>query len=178
MYYPPKPTRIWPGSNIHDVVLNDSRWIAEPKADGDRCIVVAKGGQVELWSRHGRQHSYSWINPLREELLSLCLVDGTILDCELLHEPKPRCQLMVFDIPSVDGTLLERREALERICLTDCKYAFIAKWMNKSTAYTDALADGQEGVVYKRTDSRYQWQRSDSSGNEVPYWLKMKPVKL
>jgi len=174
--YPPKPIRGWAGTRLHDRLIGDAGWVCEPKADGDRCLVFALDDGIQLWSRHGRQHRYSWLAPLVEELEGLDLPAGTVLDAELLHEPKPRCDLVVFDVGSSwPQSLSERRDTLERfLARGNPSRVSAAPWLPKSTAYEDALAAGHEGVVFKKLDSPYRWQRGDGA-NKIPDWVKMKP---
>lgn len=174
--YPPKPIRGYANTELHERLIKDPAWIVEPKADGDRCLVLVQPKGVELWNRHGKQTRYTWLADLRAELAGWDLPVGTILDCELLHEPKPSQDLMVFDIPTAGGILEHRKSVLKEIFKgTKFRHVRMAPRMVKKTAYDAALADKQEGVVWKRLDSPYDWQRGNS-GCEVAYWIKMKPA--
>jgi hypothetical protein len=138
--------------------------------------VFALDDGIQLWSRTGNRHRYSWLDPLVEELEGLDLPSGTVLDAELLHEPKPRCDMLVFDVGSMcPESLSERRDALEAILARgSLSNVSLAPWMPKKTAYEDALAAGHEGVVFKKLTSPYRWQLGDGA-NKIPDWVKMKP---
>jgi len=179
--FPPKPMRAWSGSDLHAKLIADDRWICEPKVNGDRCLVIVEN-TVELWSRHGRRVTYSWLAPLYEALKRLNLSQGTMLDAELVAKPKPSCELIVFDVPSLGGLsqgdkpLSERRELLMKL-LRKCREPIsICPWLDKADAYERALAEGREGIVFKKLDSKYRWQRGPT-GCEVSDWIKMKPAK-
>ncbi len=175
--YPPKPIRGYAGTELHTRLIKDPGWIVEPKANGDRCLVLVQPSGVELWNRHGKKTRYDWLINLRAELAAWDLPHGTILDCELLHEPKPSQNLMVFDVPTAPGILEHRKEVLKELFKGQrFKLVTMAPRMTKKTAYEKAIAENQEGVVWKRLDSPYEWQRA-SSGSEVAYWVKMKPAE-
>lgn len=174
--FPPKPVRAWAGTEYHQKLIKSKDWICQPKADGDRCLVFFLESGVELWNRHGKPTRYGWLHNLRAELASWDLPVGCILDCELLHEPQPNQDLMVFDVPSAGGNLAHRLDVLKELFRGERFHHILqAGLLKKPTAYEKALADGHEGVVFKRLDSLYEWQRGNA-GNEVPYWVKMKPA--
>lgn len=176
--FPPKPIRGWANTELHTKLIKDKNWIVEPKANGDRCLVFILESGVELWNRHGGHIRYTWLGGLRAELASWDLPIGCVLDCELLHEPQPKQDLMVFDVPSAGGNLAHRKEVLKELFRgTRFKFVKMAPRMIKKTAYEEALKLGHEGVVWKRFDSPYEWQRSNQGGNEVAYWIKMKPAE-
>ncbi len=57
-------------------------WLFEPKWDGFRCIVFRDGDHVELGSRNERpltRYFPEMVDPLREALPELCVVDGEIV---------------------------------------------------------------------------------------------------
>lgn len=170
--FPPKPIRAWAGTSLHQRVVEDPNWIVEPKIDGDRCLVIFKDSGPELWSRHAKQFQHSWLDGIKEQLSSYRLPIGAVLDGELVAG-KASQRLYLYDFASSLAPLYARRKEL----LKRCKKRFqieVVPWMDKLTAYEEALRAGHEGVVFKRLDSKYEWQRS-TTHNEVPTWLKMKP---
>lgn len=172
--YPPKPMRAWPNSDFHARLVSDPDWIVEPKYDGDRCLVVYSTAGIQLWSRHGKLLKHSWLNNLRQELASLALPAGTILDGELCAEPKPNQDLFVFDIPSVPGTLLSRRKVLSEIFYEgEFNYIYLSPWLDKEAALNDAVSSNWEGLVWKNINSQYQWHRQPQN-TEITDWVKMK----
>lgn len=177
MRCPPKPLRGWADTGLHHRLINDPDWVVEPKRDGDRCLVFYTTKGPDLWSRHRTRTRYNWLNNLKEELRWWDLPVGTILDCELCHEPKPNQDLHVFDIPSVEGPLRERYSVLEELyeeIQEGAEYIHLVSRLDKATAYDSAIAAGDEGVVWKDINSPYEWQRNTSNCT-VPYWIKMKP---
>lgn len=168
--------RGWPNTPLHKKLIDDPKWIAEPKADGDRCLVVVTSEGIELWNRVGGKTRYTWLVKLRRELEEWGLPVGCVLDCELLHEPKPSQNLLVFDVPSAGGTLKHRRRILKKLFEgEEFKYIKLVPWMKKETAYERALARGYEGVVFKRKDSVYEWKREP--GQTSSSWVKIKPAR-
>lgn len=178
--FPPKPTRAWAGTDFHEELVRDPIWIVERKMDGDRCLVViGKDGVPELWNRHGAHTRYDWLTNLRKQLKRWDLPEGLIFDCELMHEPKPNQDLWIFDCPTVEGDLKTRKGVLKDLFAElprSCKLIHLVKPMAKRDAYEKALREGQEGVVWKRTDSKYVWQ-TGATAPTVSYWIKMKPAQ-
>lgn len=177
--YPPKPTRAWANTDLHRKLIGDSNWIVEPKKNGDRCLIQVGPDGPELWNRHGKKTRYTWLKDLKEELESWDLPPGIVLDCELCHEPKPNQDLWVFDVPTAGGDLHYRRNILVSLFEEmefSPQYIHLVPWMDKTNAYDEAIDTGEEGVVFKRLDSLYQWQAGPQSA-EVPYWIKMKPAQ-
>jgi DNA ligase-1 len=91
-------------------------------------------------------------------------------------------QINLFDVVYVDGKMLfdeplrKRREILERIVdVIPGKFQLAEQLITKDLKkaekfYRDALEAGQEGVMVKNLDSKYQ------PGRRVGYWLKVKPI--
>jgi DNA ligase-1 len=91
-------------------------------------------------------------------------------------------QINLFDVVYVDGKMLfdeplrKRREILERIVdVIPGKFQLAEQLITKDLKkaekfYRDALEAGQEGVMVKNLDSKYQ------PGRRVGYWLKVKPL--
>jgi DNA ligase-1 len=91
-------------------------------------------------------------------------------------------QINLFDVVYVDGKMLfdeplkKRREILEKIVdVIPGKFQLAEQLITKDLKkaekfYRDALKAGQEGVMVKNLDSKYQ------PGRRVGYWLKVKPI--
>lgn len=170
--YPPKPMRAWPNTDLHRRILADDNWVCEPKIDGDRCLVFFTPAGPQLWSRHGRQFTNTYLAGIKQQLSSYGLPVGAVLDGELVAGVEKQ-DLWLYDFPSVDGPYDARRHEL-RITCHALQNVRVVELLDKPTAYEDALRAKHEGIVWKRKDSRYEWQRS-TSNNEVPSWIKMKP---
>lgn len=173
-----------------DKPFDSSDYITELKLDGIRLIYsVDSAGKVRLYSRHNNE-----ITAKFPELLSLELPPGTVLDGELIvtdKEGKPDFEAMMsrfqsrkstepvsfvaFDVLQHRGervtglSLLERKELLADLVPTDSGFLSKVQFVEgHGAAYYNAVqAQGLEGIVLKRKDSRYQvGKRSDA-------WLKV-----
>ncbi|MBV7509211.1 ATP-dependent DNA ligase [Bacillus sp. sid0103] len=173
-----------------DQPFNDTEYITELKLDGIRLIYsVDSVGKVRLFSRHNNE-----ITSKFPELHNLNIPPGTLLDGELIvsdKEGKPDFEAMMsrfmsskdksqvsfvaFDVIQHEGErvtklpLLERKEILAELIPNDS--ALIAKSQfieGHGEAYFEAIkAQGLEGIVLKRKDSRYEVGKRSHS------WLKV-----
>jgi ATP-dependent DNA ligase len=141
-------------------------WIFERKLDGIRLLAYKQGADVRLFSRNRlRQH----VPPIVAAIEQLA-VEDVILDGELTWGGG-RVRYHVFDVMWLDGrdvtplTLDERKALLRSLKLTAPLEPVAA--MNDAEPWKRACAEGWEGVVAKRRDSRYEQRRSRQ-------WLKMK----
>lgn len=178
--FPPKPTRAWAGTDFHQELITSDDWLVEPKWDGDRILIrISKNGNPELWSRHGTPIRYDWLGDLRKELQLWDLPEGLILDGELMHEPKPNQDVYIFDVPTAPGGCANRRDILKALfgeLPTECCHIHMVEELDPTTAYETALRMGCEGIVWKRKDSPYEWQKGNTE-TPVSYWVKMKPAQ-
>lgn len=53
-FYPEKPVLVHRDQELVEKLSEDSDFVAEPKYNGSRCIVVVINGKVELWNRHNK----------------------------------------------------------------------------------------------------------------------------
>ncbi len=102
-------------------------------------------------------------------------------DIEKMVEEIP-IQVNLFDVLYVDGQALldkplkERRKILENLVRpVPGKFQFAKQLITKDLKkaekfYKASLKEGQEGVIVKNLDSKYQ------PGRRVGYWLKVKPI--
>jgi ATP-dependent DNA ligase len=56
-FYPERPVLVHRDQPLVDEISEDDNYIAEPKYNGARCVLVVLNGDVSLWNRHG--------NPMR-----------------------------------------------------------------------------------------------------------------
>ena len=173
--FPPKPRRGWPNTPLHQNLINDPNWIVEPKKNGERCIITIDNGEVALWSRRGVRVTYAWLKPLITELAHT-LPYTLILDGEIFARPQPRCELWLFDIPSQDGPLSQRRIKLLKLFeINQFQYIHLMPWLkDKEIAYDACIAAGHEGVVFKQLTSAYKLQRKPE--DQIVEWVKFKPA--
>jgi ATP-dependent DNA ligase len=140
-------------------------WIFERKFDGIRLIAFRQGSKVHLYSRNRLEQN---LPPVAEALAKLA-VENVILDGELTWSHGVTYH--VFDVVWLNGrdlsslTLDERRAVLESIDFTR-PLQRVAR-VTGPAPWETACAEGWEGVIAKRRDSRYEHRRS-------PHWLKMK----
>lgn len=173
-----------------DEPFDSSGYITELKLDGIRLIYsVDATGKVRLYSRHNNE-----ITAKFPELHSLDLPPGTVLDGELIvsdSDGKPDFEAMMsrflsskstvpvsfvaFDVLQHGGErvtglpLLERKELLTDLVPTDSGFLSKVQFVEgHGAAYYNAVrAQGLEGIVLKRKDSRYQ------AGKRSDAWLKV-----
>lgn len=171
MNYPPKPMRGWPNTPLHQQLINDPDWIAEPKKNGHRVIVML--GKVPVFvSRRGSKISLSELDSIPQEIMKVKSLK--VLDGELILKPTPT--LWLFDLPERPQPLLDRRAWLAKV-IEDANLVHVKlmPWLVKETAYEDCIKAGDEGVVWKRLSSLYSWQME--SENTIVDWVKMKPAE-
>lgn len=157
----------------------------QPKLDGVRCIVKADG----MWSRNGKAiisapHIYDSLRPLFEQDPDLIL-DGelyadknvadfnTIISC--VRKTKPTLadlklsadciQYHIYDLPSNDGTFVQRFRSLFKMKLPECCVIVQTDQIDNENDllayYYDYMHLGYEGQIL-RTDSKYENKRSKS----------------
>jgi bifunctional non-homologous end joining protein LigD len=175
---------------LTDKPFKNAGWLFEPKLDGYRVLAYVKDGEVKLYSRRGLDCSgeYPWLvdaignQPYREILLDgeiVAIDDNGRPSFQLLQnrggEPKPVLLYYAFDVLyregyDLRGAALEERKALlaasvipsERIRIVD---TFAEDGV---TLFEAAKANGMEGIVAKRRDSRYEPAKRSEA------WLKIK----
>jgi bifunctional non-homologous end joining protein LigD len=177
--------------------FSDPNWLFEIKWDGVRALAWVEGGRVTLRSRSGRviTGQYPELEALPARLRATrALLDGEIVvldergrgDFERLQErmhvrapsaaqlTKAPVTYFVFDLLSCDGydlreaPLAERKALLERLLLPDARLRYCDHQAELGRELFElARANGLEGIVAKRADSRYVAGRS-------PLWLKLK----
>ncbi len=165
-------------------------WLFEIKWDGYRALArVVSGEGVTLQSRRGNdltQRFRSIASALPRALRTPdCVLDGEV--CALDERGRPSFSAMqqgkretpivyyVFDLLELEGRALvdrplrERRELLEPLLDKRSAAVRLSESFDDGEALLEAAEDqGLEGIVAKRTDSRYQ------VGKRSRDWLKIK----
>ena len=142
-------------------------WIFERKLDGIRMLAFKKGAEVTLYSRNRLPQHY----PKVADAIAALPVRNAILDGEAAWDPSSRVAYHVFDVLWIDGRdvtslpLVERRAILKDLPLR-APLGRVPE-VTDDKPWERACAEGWEGVIAKRRDSRYEHRRS-------PNWLKMK----
>lgn len=141
-------------------------WRSERKYDGIRLLAFKSRDTVRLLSRNRLpQH-----NPEVAAAIAALPFHDAILDGEVTWRGE-RNAYHVFDILWLDGRdltplpLVERLEILRSIKLTGPLRR--VEPLDDPQPWERARAEGWEGVIAKRRDSKYEHRRS-------PHWLKMK----
>jgi len=140
-------------------------WIFERKFDGIRLLAFKRGKDVRLFSRNRLPQN---IPRLADAIAGLPARD-VILDGEVTWDRSG--DYHVFDIIWLDdrdvrGLPLEERRALLQKLPLRAPLRRVAA-LDGPAPWERACAEGWEGVIAKRRDSRYEHRRS-------PHWLKMK----
>jgi bifunctional non-homologous end joining protein LigD len=143
-------------------------WIFERKFDGIRLLAFKRGTDVRLFSRNRLPQACP---PVARAVAALPPTD-LILDGEITWGfASGAVMYHVFDIPWLDARDLtaapldERRAMLRSLPLAPP--LVLVESLDDEKPWERACAEGWEGVIAKRRDSRYEQRRS-------PHWLKMK----
>jgi bifunctional non-homologous end joining protein LigD len=174
-------------ATLTDDVPTGPGWLHEVKWDGYRALANVAGGDVTLASRRGNDLTgrFAVVARALERAVRTpdCVFDGEV--CALDEEGRSSFSVMqqgsgpfvyyVFDVLEIDGEpvldlpLRERRERLAG--LLDLR----GDTIRLSEAFDDGLAllaaaeaQGLEGILAKKADSRYQ------PGRRTRDWLKVK----
>jgi DNA ligase 1 len=176
-------------SHKSDTPFDDNSYITELKLDGIRCVWTKFDGKVKIYSRHNND-----ITSKFPELHNLPIPVGTVLDGELIVTDtygKPDFEFMmekfmssksdhqvsfsVFDVIYHNGNkvtskpLLKRKEILQEIIPVDTPLLNKVMWMESNgVSYFDLVKQhGLEGIVLKKSDSKYQINKRSHD------WLKV-----
>ncbi|MCU1693931.1 MAG: hypothetical protein JWM64_3022 [Frankiales bacterium] len=178
---------------------DDDAWAYEVKWDGVRVLVAVEGGAVRLTSRAGNDVTggYPELQALAGALEGPVLLDGEVVafdeagrsDFGLLqgrmHVRSPRpdllravpVQVVLFDVLADPAPLLEepyrvRRARLEELALTGPSWQTSPSFPRDGSAvFATTRAQGLEGVVAKKQDSRYE------PGRRSDCWVKTKHLQ-
>jgi ATP-dependent DNA ligase len=140
-------------------------WIFERKLDGIRLLAFKQGTDVRLLSRNRLPQTI----PSVATAIAQLPVRNAILDGEATWDGAVAYH--VFDILWLDdrdvtALPLEERRALLATLPMPAPLRRVSA-LDGDKPWERACAEGWEGVIAKRRDSRYEHRRS-------PYWLKMK----
>ena len=183
-------------ATLVDSVPAGNRWMHEIKFDGYRALVAAKGSEVRVYTRNGKDWTDKFA-PLVESIAALdlpsCLIDGEIVATDDKGNPDfstlqavlkrghgsqkttDKLQFHAFDlleIAGVDLTALpniERKERLEALIGTASPPIHVADHViGAGEKLFDAMCKaGQEGIISKTIDGTY-------SGKRGKAWVKVK----
>jgi bifunctional non-homologous end joining protein LigD len=170
-----------------DALPEGDGWVYEPKWDGFRAIVHVAAGEARLTSRNGNDLTERFRDVARAVERAVrsadAVLDGEICALDeqgrsrfgLLQQGAGTPALVVFDVleadgePLVDLPLAKRRRRLERLIDARKGSVIVSPQFDDGEALLRAAREqGLEGVVAKRTDSRY------FPGRRGTEWRKVK----
>ena len=162
-------------------------WLYEVKFDGYRALAIKSGGQVGLRSRNDKDFTkrYPAVVAALRALPDETVIDGEVVALDatgkpvfsLLQDGGSNVHYYVFDVQMLGGRdvtgepLLKRRNLLEREVLPKlsepirCSPVLEA---SLSDLIESIRAQGLEGLVAKRANSRYE------PGQRSGAWMKMR----
>ena len=176
--------------SVRPKLPDGSQWVYEIKLDGYRAIAVKSAGKLNLLSR--RKNSFNSQYPLVFESLAE-LPDNTVVDGEIValdesghpdfnllqhyRTEASRIHYFAFDLLVHENrdltrlALIERRQILNSVPKFSSARIRIAEYFETSAEdmLSAVRAQGLEGVVAKRKDSRYE--AGKRSGSWVKYRL-------
>lgn len=180
--YPCMPNRAYFGTPLFEKLDRDSKYIAEVKRNGWRCLAIKQNNTVELWTRHKTPIQATKNSSLAGVKSSLMyLPNNTVIDGELLdrRDKQIKDTFYAFDILAINGKTLwneplsKRRKALESILKTGQHILLAEQFrVGRSFLYLKVIENGEEGIVFKRSDSIYPISTTKCLTN--PYWVKIK----
>ena len=153
--------------------FNDAHWVFERKLDGIRLLAFKEASSVRVLTRNKLERNASY--PTVVEAIEALPIRNAILDGEATFGWEDASLVpdgyYIFDVLWLDGedltglSLDERRARLDALSLAPPLYR--VPRLDDPRPWERACAEGWEGVVAKRRDSRYEHRRSRA-------WLKMK----
>ncbi|WP_375291144.1 DNA ligase D [Qipengyuania sp.] len=183
-------------ATLVDSVPAGNRWIHEIKFDGYRALIAARGCEVRVYTRSGKDWTEKFA-PLVEATAALdlpsCLIDGEIVATDAKGNPdfstlqavlkrghgaqksSDKLEFHAFDLLELAGEDLtklpniERKERLEALLSQAQALLFTADHViGAGEKLFKAMCDaGQEGIISKTIDGRYSSSRSKN-------WVKVK----
>ena len=183
-------------ATLVDDVPTGNSWMHEIKFDGYRAMIAAKGSEVRIHTRSGKDWSDKF-GPLADAIAALdlpaCLIDGEIVAYDGKGNPDfstlqqvlkrgngsqskaDRLALHAFDLIELNGEDLaqlpniERKERLEALLSHAEPPVHVADHViGAGEKLYDAMCRaGQEGIIAKRIDAPYRHARSKA-------WVKVK----
>ena len=183
-------------ATLVDAVPAGNGWLHEIKFDGYRALIAAKGAEVRVYTRNGKDWTDKFA-PLVDTVAALdlpaCLIDGEIIATDAQGNPdfstlqavlkrghgsqsaKDKLEYHAFDLLEIEGEDLtdlpniERKERLEALLKGAAAPLFVTDHViGAGEKLLKALcAAGQEGIIAKRIDAPY-------AGRRTKAWVKVK----
>lgn len=183
-------------ATLVDDVPAGNGWMHEIKFDGYRALIAAKGSEIRVYTRSGKDWTDKFA-PLAEAFAALdlpsCLIDGEIIAFDAGGNPdfsslqqvlkrghgsqskSDRLAFYGFDLLELAGDDLaklpniERKERLEALLATAEPPVHLADHVIGAgeKLFETMCAAGQEGIIAKKIDAPYRHSRSKA-------WVKVK----
>jgi bifunctional non-homologous end joining protein LigD len=186
-------------ATLTDRRFSDPRWIFERKFDGMRCLAFRDGDRVRLLSRNRQPLNGTYpelVDALAGQHTTRFVVDGEVVafegrrtsfarlqgrlgitDPEVSRASPIRIVYYLFDLLHLDGNstvdlpLISRKRLLRKAIQFTGPLRYTPHRVEHGiAAYRAACERGDEGVIAKLADSKYDGRRS-------PSWLKFKCVR-
>ncbi|MCV7103843.1 non-homologous end-joining DNA ligase [Mycobacterium palustre] len=186
-------------ATLTDKRFSDPDWIFERKFDGMRCLAFRDGDRVRLLSRNRLSLNGTYpeiVDALAAQHATRFVLDGEVVafegrrtsfarlqgrlgitDPDVARASPIRVFYYVFDLLHLDGKsttdvpLLWRKRLLRKAIEFEDPLRFTTHRVQDGiAAYRAACERGDEGVIAKLADSKYDGRRS-------PHWLKFKCVR-
>src|ERR1700751_2715649 len=186
-------------ATLTDKRFSDPQWIFERKFDGMRCLAFRDGERVRLLSRNRQPLNATYpelVDALAAQHATRFVVDGEVVafegrrtsfarlqgrlgitNPELARASPVRVFYYLFDLLHLDGKsttdvpLLWRKRLLRKAIVCDDPLRYTTHRVEDGiVAYRAACERGDEGVIAKLAESKYDGRRS-------PNWLKFKCVR-
>jgi bifunctional non-homologous end joining protein LigD len=181
----PMPKKLEPmHAELADASFNRAGWVWEPKLDGYRVLVFVDQKGVSLRSRRGLELAADFPKLAAEfaQPGPSMILDGEIVAFDEAGKPSfnamqnrsPRAVFYAFDLLHFGGVDVRRAPYVDRRrylaqCLLPSPLVQLVHAADDGVAlYAAAVANGFEGVIGKRKDSRYE------AGKRSGAWLKIK----
>ena len=172
-------------STSAETIPQGEGWVYEPKWDGYRAIVTVSGGEATFASRNGNDLTSRFAECARGVTKGIrsaeAVLDGEICALDeqgisrfsLLQSGAGTMAVILFDVleldsePLVELPLSDRRTRLEGLVTQGGSVLLSPQFTDGEALLAAARAQGLEGVVAKRADSRYQPGRRSSEWRKV-----------
>lgn len=189
-FYPPQPMRIWPNSNLFNLLNTDPNWDCEIKYNGWRLLIFIDK-DIKFFNRHGTEIQIDK-RPFRQYFEHIPC--GTVFDGELVHfrTTDVKNTIILWDSPFYNNKDLRKQPLTERRkYLSSFKVAPYNITLNQSIKiyrtqqfpsqfiklYYDIVNknnDLEEGIVLKKKQSFYDSHQK--KGPEIKFWIKIKKI--
>ena len=147
--------------------INDDGYLAQPKFDGERRMVISNNGIVIGLNKKGTEV------PLPKDIINSLKVD-CIIDGEIIGNVLYAFDLLSFkgkdckNLPCIDRFMLLFKLKLENQEHIEVAITSVAT-SEKRALYEKLKTENAEGIVFKKKDSHYTHGRPASGGNALKF---------